>query len=214
MKIVVIDDHPVVRRGIISILEEERDFDIRGEADEGNAALKLVSDAMPDIAIIDIQLKGNIDGIELVKAIHERYLRVLSLVMSVNDGVIYAERAIKAGARGFLAKNEASEEIVKAIRTIAAGSIYLCSEISAVYASKYIMGASHKTDFPITQLSNRELEIFKLIGKGFKRKEIAKKLNINIYTIESHRKKIRQKLNLEDTSALAKVAIQWNVENS
>ncbi len=95
MKIVVIDDHPVVKRGIIGILEEERVFEIRGEADEGSAALKLVNDAMPDIAIIDIQLKGNTDGIELVKAIHERHPRVLSPVISVNDGVIYAGRACR-----------------------------------------------------------------------------------------------------------------------
>jgi DNA-binding NarL/FixJ family response regulator len=210
MKILLVDDHPVVRKGIRSILEENSEFKICGEADEGNAAMKLVQDTSPDLIIVDIQLKGHINGLELVKAIKDRYPQTVSLVMSIDDGSTYAERAIRAGARGYVAKEEAPETIITAINTVMKGKMYLSPEISTVLASKHIFGSSDNIASPVEQLSNRELEIFKLIGKGYKRNEIAKELNININTIESHRRKIREKLNLSSSAELSKIAVQWN----
>jgi DNA-binding NarL/FixJ family response regulator len=123
MKILLVDDHPVVRKGMRSILEDNNTFEICGEADEGNEAIKLVQEKEPDLAIIDIQLKGNINGLELVKAIKDRYPRTVSLVMSMDDGSLYAERAIRAGAKGYIAKEEASDKIVTAIQTIMKGKL-------------------------------------------------------------------------------------------
>ncbi len=210
MKIVIVDDHPVVRKGIRSILEEENNFQVCGEAEEGNEALKLIRDICPDLAIVDIELKGNINGIELVKAIRERYSKTSTIVMSMDDGTIYAERAIKAGARGYIAKEEASDSIITAIKSVMGGKMYLSNEIANNIAMKHIYGNSNRRDREqIDTLSDRELEIFNLIGKGYKRGEIARKLNLNINTVESHRRKIREKLNIESSIKLTKAAVQW-----
>lgn len=210
MKILIVDDHPVVRKGLRSILEESEGIKVCGEAEEGNVALKIIKEQKPDLAIIDIQLKGNINGIELVRAIKERYPRVNTLVMSVDDGSLYAERAIRAGARGYIAKEEAAGEILKAIDAICRGKMYLSSDVSNFIAGKYIVGAPSSPELAVSNLSDRELEIFQLIGRGYKRNEIAKKLNINVNTIESHRRKIREKLNLKDSAELTKTAVEWH----
>ncbi len=210
MKIVIIDDHPVVRKGIKSILEEENNFQVCGEAEEGNEALRLIRDIDPDLAIVDIELKGNINGIELVRAIRERHSKTSTIVMSMDDGTIYAERAIKAGARGYIAKEEASDSIITAIRSVMGGKMYLSNEIANNIAMKHIYGSSaNQEKEQVDTLSDRELEIFTLIGKGYKRGEIARKLNLNINTVESHRRKIREKLNIESSIKLTKAAVQW-----
>ncbi len=214
MKIILIDDHPVVRRGLRSILGSENGLEVCCEAEEGNEAIKLIGEHKPDLAIIDIELKGNINGMELVKAIKERYPKTIMLVMSIYDGTIYAERSIRAGAKGFIAKEEASENILNAIQTVMDGRLYLSNEISNTIASKHIYGSVENCDCDIDVLSNRELEIFKLIGHGYKRSEIARKLRININTIESHRRKIREKLNLKNSSELSKTAVRWNAHKS
>ncbi len=215
MKIILIDDHPVVRKGMRSVLESECGFQVCGEAEDGNAALKLIREHRPDLAVIDIELKGNINGIELVKAIKERYPKTVTLVMSIDDGTLYAERSIRAGAKGYIAKEEASENILIAIQSVMNGKLYLSKEIANKIASKHIF-SNNETNKPdkteIDILSNRELEVFKLIGQGYKRNEIAKKLGMNINTLESHRRKIREKLNLENSSELSRMAVQWNVD--
>ncbi len=212
MKIILIDDHPVVRKGTRSVLESESGFQVCGEAEDGNTALKLIREHEPDLAVIDIELKGNINGIELVKAIKERYPKTATLVMSIDDGTLYAERSIRAGAKGYIAKEEASENILIAIQSVMNGKLYLSKEIANKIASKHIFvnKETNKTETDI--LSNRELEIFKLIGQGYKRNEVARKLGMNINTLESHRRKIREKLNIDSSSELAKVAVKWNVD--
>ncbi len=214
MKIILVDDHPVVRKGMRSVLESESGFEVCGEAEDGNTAMKLIREHEPELAVIDIELKGNINGIELVKAIKERYPKTSTLVMSIDDGTLYAERSIRAGAKGYIAKEEASENILNAIQSVMNGKLYLSKEIANRIASKHIFGnketdKTDKTELDI--LSNRELEIFKLIGQGYKRNEVAKKLGLNINTLESHRRKIREKLNVDSSSELSKVAVKWNV---
>ncbi len=211
LTILLIDDHPVVRKGMRSILEEIDGFTVCGEAGDGNGALRMIQDLSPNLAIVDINLKGNINGIELVKAVKERFPRTTTLVMSIDDGSLYAERAIRAGARGYISKDEASEMILTAIQTIRSGKIFLSNEISTIIASKHILGGGDCDHLPVERLSNRELEIFQLLGKGYKRKEISRKLNINTNTLESHRRKIREKLNIDSASELSKVAVQWQV---
>jgi DNA-binding NarL/FixJ family response regulator len=216
MKIVLVDDHPVVRKGLRSILEDNGSYSVCGEAEDGNEAIKLLNKHKPDLVIVDIELKGNINGIELVSAVCQRYPKIISLVMSIDDGTLYAERAIKAGAKGYIAKEEASENIITAIEAVMDGKIYLSNEISNKIAVKHIYGSYNNdgNNGDIELLSNREFEIFELIGKGFKRSEIGKRLNLNINTIESHRRKIREKLNLSSSSELTRFAVCWHVEQS
>jgi len=209
MKIVLVDDHPVVRKGLKSILEEDAGFTICGEAEEGNNAIKIISETEPDLVIVDIELKGNIDGIELVAAIKGRYPNIKILVMSMDDGTLYAEKSIKAGAKGYIAKAEAAENIVSAIDTVMNNKIYLSSSISNKIATKHIYGSQDAEKVDVHLLSGRELEIFQLIGKGYKRNEISKKLNININTMESHRRKIREKLSIDNASELTKIAVKY-----
>jgi len=210
MKIVLVDDHPVVRKGLKSILEEDAGFIICGEAEEGNSAIKIISETNPDLVIVDIELKGNIDGIELVGAVKSRFPHIKVLVMSMDDGTLYAEKSIKAGAKGYIAKAEAAENIVSAIEAVMDNKVYLSSSISNKIATKHIYGSPDNEKIDIHLLSGRELEIFQLIGKGYKRNEIAARLNININTMESHRRKIREKLSIENSSELTKIAVQYS----
>lgn len=209
MKIVLVDDHPVVRKGLKSILEEDAGFAICGEAEDGNSAIRIISETEPDLVIVDIELKGNVDGIELVGAIKGRFPHLKVLVMSMDDGTLYAEKSIKAGARGYISKAEAAENIVSAIEDVMNNKIYLSSSISNKIATKHIYGSPDTEKINVQLLSSREYEIFQLIGKGYKRNEIAKRLNININTIESHRRKIREKLSIGDSSELTKIAVKY-----
>jgi DNA-binding NarL/FixJ family response regulator len=209
MKIVLVDDHPVVRKGLKSILEEDAGFTVCGEAEDANTAIKVISETEPELVIVDIELKGNIDGIELVGAIKVRFPNIKMLVMSMDDGTLYAEKSIKAGAKGYIAKAEAAENIMSAIESVMDNKIYLSSSISNKIATKHIYGSQDNKKLDVHLLSGRELEVFQLIGKGYKRNEIAKRLNINVNTMESHRRKIREKLSIENSSDLTKIAVQY-----
>ncbi len=209
MKIVLVDDHPIVRKGLKSILEEDAGFTICGEAEDANSAIKIISETEPDLAIIDIELKGDIDGIELVGALKGRFPHLKMLVMSMDDGTLYAEKSIKAGAKGYIAKAEAAENILSAIESVMENKIYLSNSISNKIATKHIYGSPDKDKFDIHLLSSRELEIFQLIGKGYKRNEIAARLGINVNTMESHRRKIREKLSIDNSSELTKIAVHY-----
>ncbi len=214
MKIVLVDDHPVVRKGLKSILEDDAGYRVCGEAEDGDKAIRVISEMNPDLVIVDIELKGGVDGIELVSAIKTRFPEVAILVMSMDDGTLYAEKSIKAGAMGYIAKAEAAENILAAIDSVMNNRLYLSISISNKIAKKHIYGVSCNDDINIHRLSSRELEVFHLIGKGYKRNEIAKKMNLNINTIESHRRKIREKLGIANSSDLAKAAVQWVIKES
>jgi len=210
MKIVIVDDHPVVRKGLKTILEENG-YNVCGEAEEGNIAVKVVADTEPDLAIVDIELKGSVNGIELISALKTRFSRLSILVMSMDDGTLYAERSIQAGAKGYVTKAEASDNIINAIETVMSGKLFLSRSISEKIAGKHILGSVDETEVNVSLLSPKEFEIFSLLGRGYKRNEISKQLNMNINTIESHRRNIRDKLNLKDSSEITKAAVQWVV---
>lgn len=211
MKIVIIDDHPVVRKGLRTILEENG-YIVCGEAEDGNTAVKIVADTEPDLAIVDIELKGGVNGIELISALKTRFSRLSILVMSMDDGTLYAERSIQAGAKGYVTKAEASDNIINAIETVMNGKLFLSRSISEKIAGKHILGSVDESEVNVSLLSPREFEIFSLLGKGYKRNEISKKLGMNINTIESHRRNIRDKLNLKDSSEITKAAVRWVVK--
>lgn len=212
MKVMIIDDHPIVRRGITAILENEDDISVCCEAEDAESAMRLIGENPPDVAIVDIELKGGVNGIQLIRQIRSTYSSVLCLVMSMDDGSLYSQRAIRAGARGYVAKEEAAEKIVSAIRTVLRGDIYLSADLAERIASGSFGDANGLVD--VTLLSNKEFEIFQLIGRGFKRSEISKETGMNINTIESHRRKIREKLSLGNSAELSRVAVHWHASKN
>ncbi len=214
MKILVIDDHPFVRQGIISILSEVKGYIVVGETDEANAALTLISEKMPDVVLVDLSLKGNINGLDLIKAIKERYPKVKSIAVSMHDENVYAERAIRAGALGYIMKGEDPEKLINAIDKVFGGEIAVSKKVSDKIMNKFFHGANNVEVLAVELFSNRELEVFELIGHGFSTSEIAIKLGLSISTIETYRANIKEKLNLKNAAELTKTAVQWVIEKN
>jgi len=208
-KILIVDDHPLLRQGIKQVIELEEDLKVCGEASTAHDAIDLINRDKPDVVIVDITLAGNVNGIELIKSLNERFPDIKTLVLTMHDESVYAERAIRAGARGYIMKEVASKNIINAIRTILSDELYLSEKISKKIIDKLVRGSADTIGISVENLSNREFEIFQLIGNGFSTKEMAKKLNLSIYTVESHKKNIKEKLKLKNSSDLAKYAIQW-----
>jgi DNA-binding NarL/FixJ family response regulator len=208
-KILIVDDHPLLRQGIKQVIELEEDLRVCGEASTANDAIDLINRDKPDVVIVDITLAGNVNGIELIKSLNERFPEIKTLVLTMHDESVYAERAIRAGARGYIMKEVASKNNINAIRTILSDELYLSENISKKIIDKLVRGSADTIGISVENLSNREFEIFQLIGNGFSTKEMAKKLNLSIYTVESHKKNIKEKLKLKNSSDLVKYAIQW-----
>ncbi len=209
IKVMLVDDHPIVRQGLRDVLENTGDITVCSESGNANEAISLINREKPDVVIVDIMLDGNVNGIELVKSISERFPEIYTLVLSMHDESIYAERAIKAGARGYLMKDVAPRNIADAIRTIKNGDLYLKDDLSKKILEKMLNKNPDQKTVSTDRLSNRELEIFQYIGNGCSIKEIAQKLNLSIYTVESHRRSIKVKMNIKTSADLTKNAIQW-----
>ncbi len=209
VQIMIVDDHPIVRQGLRMIIEREEDFKICAEASNANEAIRIIGDCDPDVVIVDISLDGSTNGIELVRAIKDRYPGVLSLVLSMYDESLYAERAIRAGASGYVMKKEADNNIIEAIRLILKGDLYLSDDISKSIVKKLLHISSDQELSPESVLTDRELEIFMMIGNGIGTKEIARRLNLSLNTIETHRRHIKEKMQFKDLNELVKYAVQW-----
>ncbi|MFZ0034108.1 MAG: response regulator transcription factor [Sedimentisphaerales bacterium] len=207
-QVLIVDDHPVIREGLVTIVNHERDMNVCGQADDAYQALKAVTELKPDIVVTDISLK-NSDGIELTKNIKARYPRMPVIIFSVHDESLYAERALLAGAKAYLMKDEVSENIIKAIRAVLSGEIYVSDTISKKFLHKIAGDKAGTTKTPIENLSDREFEIFRLIGEGLKASQIAKHLHLSIKTIETYRTRIKEKLGLVNASELLQYSIKW-----
>ncbi len=210
MRILVVDDHPILRRGLSMVIDQEPDLMVAGEAENAQIALEKIEALKPDIVIVDISLPG-VDGIELLKTIKLRHKDLPALVVSMHDEFLFAERALRAGARGYIMKQEAVENVLTAIRKVLNGEIFVSDKITTKMLETLISGDSKTKSLssPLDLLSNRELTVFHLIGQGFKTSQIADKLNLSVKTIESYRSHIKEKLKLETGSDLMKCAIQW-----
>ncbi len=213
IKIFVVDDHPVVRDGLKLLLELENDLQVCGLAENARKAMKEISTEKPDLTIVDISLKGTINGIELTKALKNRYPKMPILVLSMHDESIYAERAIRAGAKGYIMKHEMTGAIVTAIRSILEGKLYLSENMTSKFLEKVMNINGNKFKSPLDGLTNRELEVFQLIGEGVRTRDIAAKLNLSIKTIDTYRLRIKTKLNIDNSTELTKTAIEWNHDN-
>ena len=207
-QVLIVDDHPVIRNGLATIINHEQDMNVCGEAEDAHQALKAVTELKPDIVIADISLK-NSDGLELTKNIKARYPRLPVVIFSVHDEFIYAERALLAGAKAYLMKDSLSENIIKAVRAVLKGEIFVSDTISNKFLRHIARDKAGTAKTPIENLSDRELEIFRLIGEGYKASQIAKQLHLSIKTIETYRTRIKEKLDIDNASELLKYSIRW-----
>lgn len=206
--ILVVDFQPIVRLGLIQLINNSKGLKVCGEAENAHEALELIKVLKPDMAIVDISIKG-VGGIELIEAIKQRYPNFPILVFSMLDESFYAERVLKAGAIGYLMKHEALKNIIHAIRCVLLKEIFVSEKISANIMYRALYNKSNGYSFPMQLLSNRELEVFRLIGQGYKTRRIAEKLNISTRTVEAYRMHIKDKLNLNTGEDLLRHAIQW-----
>ena len=205
-RIVVVDDHPLFRKGLEQLITSHSGFVVCAEAGSAAAAMEVIRRVAPDLAIVDLSLPGA-NGIELIKNIRAEFSKLPILVLSMHDESLYAVRALRAGANGYVMKQEALENVVTAIGEVLAGRPYLSRDMSAKLISNVATGGTEKS--PTDKLSDRELEILELIGKGRDVREIAKALNISTKTVETHRAHIKEKLNLPNARQVARFAIQW-----
>ncbi len=207
-KIIIVDDHPIVRRGLSELVNGHDDLVVCGQAEDARQAMQAIKTLKPDVVIVDISLKET-SGMELIKDIKVQYPNLSVLALSMHDEALYAERVLRAGADGYIMKAEATENIVTAIRKVISGQIYLSDRMAPKMVRKLVGAAPNTGGSPIDCLSDRELEVFSLIGQGYATRRIAEKLYLSIKTIETYRAHIKDKLNLADAAELLQYAIQW-----
>lgn len=206
-KIYIVDDHPLMRKGMAMTLENSVEFTICGQSESAEEALSEIPSLSPDACVVDISLPG-MNGIELVKNLLAQYPALKILVVSRHDEELYAERAIRAGAKGYLMKLEAGEVLVSAVRQLLNGGIYLSDKIGSQLIMKLASGQT-AGDNPLELLSDRELEVFELTGKGESTKEIAQRLHVSVKTIDTYRARIKEKMHLKTANELMRRAVQW-----
>ncbi len=209
IKVLLVDDHPLVREGLVNLISQQADLQICGEADSEPQALELIRTVQPHVAIVDISLESG-SGIELIKSIKALFPAVTVLVLSMHDESLYAERALRAGARGYVMKREAAKKVIEAIRCVLGGQLYVSSKIAALMAEKFVKGGPATTTLPIEQLSNRELEVFQLLGLGHSTRQIADHLHVGFKTVQAYCARIKEKLKLANATELLREAIRWH----
>jgi DNA-binding NarL/FixJ family response regulator len=207
-RILLVDDHPLVRERLADVINHEPDLRVCGGAAERHEALRAIAASNPDLVIIDLNLKES-DGLELIKDIRQRHPELRMLVVSMHDESLYAERALRAGAHGYITKENATTDILLAIRKVLAGRIYMSDTLAEQIATK-VTGHRREAAFAPEKLSDRELSVFELIGQGFTLREIADQLHLDVKTVETYRVRIKEKLDLKDAGEVLKRAIQWN----
>jgi DNA-binding NarL/FixJ family response regulator len=207
-RIYLVDDHPVVRSGLADVINQETDMMVCGEAESAEDALREIKAAEPSLAVIDLSLRGT-SGLELIKRLKARDPKLPILVLSMHDESVFAQRALHAGALGFIMKDAITGQIQTAIRQVLAGKVFL----SAPMTERFLLGASGKKGepgaSPLDRLSDREIEVFEMIGRGLGTSEIARKLHLSVKTIDTHRANIRVKLGLKDPAQIVHHAVQW-----
>jgi DNA-binding NarL/FixJ family response regulator len=208
--LLLVDDHPLVRQSLRDFISRESNLAVCGEADDREGALAAIEAFRPDLIIVDLGLK-NSDGLMLIQDIHDRHPMLLTLVLSMQDESLYAERVIRAGACGFISKRETPMKILEAIRQVLGGEIYWSERAAAHVASKIVRPVHSSNGLPTGLLSERELQIFELIGSGASTPEIVASLHIGVSTVETYRSRIKEKMNLKDAGALLQAAIRWTV---
>lgn len=205
-RIIIVDDHPVVRERLTELIAEEHDLAVCGQAEDASQAVALIGSTNPQVAVVDLGLK-NSSGLDLIKQIRSDFGGVTVLVLSMFDETIWAERSIQAGARGYVNKQEASKTIVMAIRSVLAGETYLSPALALRLANR--LSRPQPGEAGIESLTDREVQVLGLIGRGFNSRQIAEAMGIDISTVDTYRARIKEKLNLSDAAAVLQYAIAW-----
>jgi DNA-binding NarL/FixJ family response regulator len=206
--VLVVDDHPIVRQGLSQLINQEPDLMVCGQAEDARTALDAIDPTQPDILIVDVSLDGP-DGIELLKAIRAKDARLPVLILSMHDESLYAERALRAGANGYIMKQEATERVLVAIRQILGGEVYVSERMAKKMVQQFIGGSGVSKRSIIDELTDRELEVFRLIGQGHGTRQIAEELHLSVKTVESYYAHIKEKLFLKNARELVQHAVQW-----
>ena len=207
-RVLLVDDHPVTRQGVAVLINQESDLVVCGEASSAPAAIELVQKENPDLAIVDITLKTT-SGIELLKNMRALAPQMPVLVMSMHDESLYAERALRAGAMGYIMKHEASDKVLQAIRQVLSGELFLSDKMKEKMLHRLVHNRKEEVVFSMDTLSDREMEVFQLIGNGYSTRQIAQQLNLSVKTIDSYREHLKVKLGLKAGADLVRHAIQW-----
>lgn len=214
-KVFVVDDHPIVRSGLTQLINREPDLTVCGDAEEMHTALDHIPSLQPDILIVDISLKGP-DGLDLVKSVRNHYPNLPVLILSMHDESVYAERALRAGANGYIMKQEATERVLTALRRILNREMYVSDKIADKMLRQFVSGnaASAVPYSPVDGLSDRELEVLRLMGQGFGTRQIAEQLHLSIKTVETYQGHLKDKLSLRNSRELVQYAIQWSMRET
>ena len=208
-KILLVDDHPLVREWLATLINQQSDLQICGEADSAPKALALIDTLKPDVAIVDISMEGG-SGIELLKNVKTSHPYVLLIVLSMHDESLYAERALRAGARGYIMKREATKGVLQGIRAVLAGKLYLSDKMAIKMAEKFVVGGSKASRTGIETLSDRELEVFQLLGRGLSTRQIGEELHVSFKTVQAFCARIKDKLKLASATELLREAVRWH----
>ncbi len=206
-KIFIIDDHPIVREGLARLINQEEDLVVAGEAAEATEALQGIAKIKPDLAIVDISLPGT-GGIELTKNILAKHPKISVLIISMYDESLHLERALRAGAKGYLTKQEATDNVVTAIRKVLGGDLYMTDKWRDKLARRFVSGGTSKDSSP-GLLTDRELEVLQLVGQGYSTQKIAEEIYVSGKTVESHYANIKGKLDLKNSHELIQYAVKW-----
>jgi DNA-binding NarL/FixJ family response regulator len=210
-KVFIVDDHPFMRRGLAATISDQDDMEVCGEASGKTEAMQLIAEAEPDLVVIDISLEDG-NGIELIKDIKGSWPDMKMLVSSMHEESLFAERAVRAGAMGFVNKGEPVQHFVEALRRVASGRIYLSQRMTDRMLNQAISHTEEPPASPYERLSDREMEVFEMIGNGLGTKQIAAKLELSRKTVETYREHIKSKLNLANGTELTRHAVQWVLE--
>ncbi|HTZ47030.1 MAG TPA: response regulator transcription factor [Verrucomicrobiae bacterium] len=209
-RVLLVDDHPIVRQGLALLIDREPDLSVCGEADGAHSAFRAITTLRPDLVVLDISLSGP-DGLDVLKEIRMKTASLPVLILSMHDESIYAERAMRAGANGYIMKQEATEKVLVAIRRILQGEMYLSDRLTSTMLQQYVRGAATPKKSPLVNLTDRELEVFRLIGEGHGTRQIAEELHLSVKTIESYQAHIKEKLALRNARELLQHAIEWTM---
>jgi DNA-binding NarL/FixJ family response regulator len=206
-RVVIVDDHPLFRERLSELINHELDMEVCGEAENAQQAIDLIRNTAPDLAIVDITLKGS-SGLELIKSIKALPIGVPVLVLSMHDESLYAERALRSGATGYITKHESADNVLLAIRRVLAGEVYLSGTMTSVFL-KSLTGGLKSVPRPLDRLTDRELEVLELIGRGHTTRQIAETLQLGVATVDTYRARIKEKMNFRNATELQHFAIRW-----
>jgi DNA-binding NarL/FixJ family response regulator len=211
-RILIVDDHPIVREHLKSLIEQQKDLEVCASVSDAAEAMKAVAAVSPDLAIVDLSLRET-HGLDLIKDLVLHHPEVPILVLSMHDELLFADRVLAAGARGYITKQEATSRIMIAIRKVLGGDVYVSDQMAGRILHRAVDGEEQKPGSSLSQLTDRELQVFQLTGHGLTTREIAKQLHVDVKTVETYRMRIKEKLHLGSATALLQYAVQWTQDS-